>query len=895
MKAEGKKEQREAPVEVCTGDFDKTHNANAIYPEEQAAAGFLRRVLECGIAALLATVLLIFTYQLWGVDLSIPFTPAGDSLAVGGLAKGLMENSWYLFNPALGAPYGREFQDYPAPEILHIAALKLIGFFSPNYAFAVNFYFCLTFPLTAVLALLVLRRYGVSFFVSLVCSLLFAFLPSHIYRGTAHLFLACYYTIPLAFVLALEVSGGHTLAAKRGSSPGAGKRGLRLWQTSVIALIIGVSGLYYAFFSGFLAFVAGIYGAITRRSWRPLAEVFAVGVAVVIILGVTSLPTLLYISHNGSNALVAKRAPAEAETYGLRITQLLLPIQDHRISLFRNIRLEYDIRGMATGANESSFSSLGIVGAAGFVVLLGCLALDSNRGGLAAKLRLLSVLNIAAVLLATIGGFGSIFAFTITPGIRGYNRISVFIAFMALFAVALLLDTVRPRRPRNVILYMVGLGCLLLCGIYDQTPSPLLLPYAVRKKAFWNEDAFVKRIERSLPERSMIFQLPHMRWPENGPMNRLADYEPIRGYLHSRSLRWTYGAMKGRYGDSWLEYVSQRPVPEMLATLTFAGYAGIWINAQAYQDSAAELISTLRSVLREQPVVNDAGDVVFFDIRAFGAQLRRQYTDGEWLALRRDVLNPVFATWAGTCSTLEGSPAATNWRWCGNRAELVLEQQSDAPRPLTMSMSLQSASAEPSTVDISGPGVHRRLTVSRGSVNIRDSVTARPGRTTIQIVSTGKPVHVQGDPRTLVFNIVNFRIVPKETQRSSVNVVWNGCTAESAQSPDVRRWCTGSPELTLSNSSSKPADLLLTMSLRTVAPQPAHVRISGLGSEFGLLGPADPTLIVKRLILPPGSERIRIDSDAKGIAPAAKAGTWALQIDNFAAEQLAVPDVIVQN
>ena len=44
------------------------------------------------------------------------------------------------------------------------------------------------------------------------------------------------------------------------------------------------------------------------------------------------------------------------------------------------------------------------------------------------------------VLLGTIGGLGSMFAFFVSPMLRAYNRISIFIEYVSILAVALLVN-----------------------------------------------------------------------------------------------------------------------------------------------------------------------------------------------------------------------------------------------------------------------------------------------------------------------------------------------------------------------------------------------------------------------------------------------------------------------
>jgi phosphoglycerol transferase len=842
-------------------------------------------------------VLLIFVYRLWRADLTVPFSYDGDAVSLGAGLKGLAESPWYVFhpalavNPALGAPYGQAVQDYPVPDILHLLAIKLLTFFAPNYAFTLNLYFCISFPLTALVALAVLRRYQVSFFVSLVFSLLFAFLPYHMYRGVDHELLACYYTVPLIFVIALEVMAGNSLLLRQHRAT-ARSNGLRLWQTVVITIVTGTAGLYYAFFGAICIFVAGLRGAATRRSWRPFAEATLVCVALLAILVCACAPTLVYTVRHGSNPAVAQRIPAEAETFGLRITQLILPIADHYVPFLKSIRAKFDAQAISTPPTESRVSSLGFIGTVGFMILLGCLLIEPAGCLVLERLRCLSALNITAVLLATIGGFGSLFAFTITPGIRAYNRISIFVGFMSLFALALLIDALVCRYKHKALVYPV-LGCLLLVGIFDQRPFPLLPPYAAMKARFLKDQAFIRRIEASLPAGSMILQLPYLRWPEHGPLHLMPDYEPFRGYIHSKTLRWSYGAMVGRYPAVWIQNVSEQPVPEQLATLAFAGFSGIYIDTRGYPDKATNLISTLSAVLRETPISNGA-NIVFFDIRAFARQLRSQYSAADWEAARWEILNPLAVSGGGSCSALEGGPEVTRWRWCdSSKGELIIENRSARTRPLVITMNVNAATPGNSILDISGGGSNQRIELASGvSDLVRAPISAMPGRNVIRLASNAIPIHPIGDPRSLAFRITNLRISDPDEEPEPVSTAWNGCSAEEVRPATGSRLCSDSADLTVTNRSNKPADLLLTMSVQTTAVPHAVVRFTAPGSTWDVPAGTEPAIVVKRLLVPPGPARIHIDSDAGDVVHPGASKRAALRINDFRADAIALPHVI---
>ena len=58
----------------------------------------------------------------------------------------------------------------------------------------------------------------------------------------------------------------------------------------------------------------------------------------------------------------------------------------------------------------------------------------------------------------------------------------------------------------------------------------------------------------------MVFQLPYVPFPENPPVQQMSDYDHLRGALHSRTLKWSYPTMRGRWGDTWQRAIAQKRV-----------------------------------------------------------------------------------------------------------------------------------------------------------------------------------------------------------------------------------------------------------------------------------------------------------------------------------------------
>src|SRR5262249_49113932 len=176
------------------------------------------------------------------------------------------------------------------------------------------------------------------------------------------------------------------------------------------------------------------------------------------------------------------------------------------------------------------------------------------------------------------------------------NRICVYIAFFALFGLALLLQRAaeryaRTRRAR--VAFALGLGVLLAVGVLDQTSGRFVPPYAALAKEFRHDTEFIGRIEATVPDGTRVFPLPYLSFVEHVAPDWMGAYDPLRPYLHSRRLRWSYGAMVGRGTDRWQRRVAEAEPPEMLAELSRAGFGGIWIDRVGIPDRGARIETAL--------------------------------------------------------------------------------------------------------------------------------------------------------------------------------------------------------------------------------------------------------------------------------------------------------------
>jgi phosphoglycerol transferase len=565
-----------------------------------------------GAAAAMSSLVLTVVLQLWRADLTVPFAYTGDALWCQSWIKGIEENGWYLTNPRLGAPGSMQLYDFPQADNAHFLLLKLLMTATHDVALTFNLYYLLGFPLITVSGLFVMRRFGVSRLAGLTVSLLFTFLPYHFLRGQHHLFLASYFVVPLSVMVILWVYLDRLRwpwSRKTADAPWA--RG-RFWASLAVMLLTASAGVYYAFFACYLLLVAGLASVFDRRQGRGLIVASTLVAVTTAGVAVNLAPTLIYQHEHGVNGESAARLPDEAEVYGLKIGHLLLTINQHVVGRLNPSRQRYDLMPLSVG--EKQGATLGAVGSAGFLFLI-ALLLCRTRARQGEIVPGLAALNIAAVLLSTIGGFGSLFALFVSPSIRCYNRISIFIALFALMAVAILADRAlawwRDRGGR-LGQFQLALAGLAIFGLIDEIGRGHTPDYAAIKAQFDSDREFAQRIEDQLPPESMVYQFPYFPFPESPPLNQLGDYELLRPYLHSRALRFSYGAMRGRATDHWQSELAGAPLREQVAQLIERGFRGIAIDRAGYADHAAEVERELGELLNRAPQTSGDQRLAFF-------------------------------------------------------------------------------------------------------------------------------------------------------------------------------------------------------------------------------------------------------------------------------------------
>jgi len=704
-----------------------------------------RTILAAVGVALGSVAIAAWALKLWRADLGLPlrYSPVDDTKFYLALVKNIIGGGWWPHNPSLGAPYGSQLLDFPqGADNLNLALIWLLGRFTANPALVTNLFYLATFALASASCFVVFRALGVSRPSAAVGGALFSLLAYHFFRGESHLLLSAYYAVPLSGYVFLRLLEGHGLFARRAS----GARALR-WAsgrtlaTVSVCAVIGSENLYYATFAAVMLIGAVVAAAIMRR-WGAALSGLTAAALIALALGVNLAPSLLYQAAHGANAQVVRSA-AQDEAHGLKLTNLVLPPPHARIGALSRASATYD-NAVSPGYCEACYASLGTVGTVGFgwLALSALAALVGAAGALGAGplVRRASAGVLIAFAVATLGGLSSLLEFFVTPDIRGWNRMSVFIAFFSLLAVSLLLDLLGRRllpRRRGRALWAGVLVLVLAFGALDQTSDYFVPDYRTDAAEYHSDGAFVHAIQARLPAGAALFQLPYVPYPEGYPAtidNNLVtsfatSYEQLRGYLHSTTLRWSYGAMKGRSQD-WAAQLAAKPAQLVLPAAVSAGFDGLWVELAGYSAKRARLLGgELTALTGQAPMVSAARDLWFFDLRPYTRRLRAGHSAAQMAALRAATLTPL--------------------RTLCRRRGITLLNPTGMVHQAVFSVVLQADNGPGQAVLTYPDGHSARLVLNGGPVLIRRQVTLAPGASVLTISAAGSENAVQARQATL--------------------------------------------------------------------------------------------------------------------------------------------------
>src|SRR4030095_8370742 len=151
--------------------------------------------------------------------------------------------------------------------------------------------------------------------------------------------------------------------------------------------------------------------------------------------------------------------------------------------------------------------------------------------------RATSQLMLAALLIATTGGFGSTLSVLLTPRLTNYTLMAPYIAFFAIAALAVLVDRMVASRPTWRVDVWTA---VLVIGLFDHAVG---LEAAVTRRGDVVQESqrvrdMVFELEKRLPAGARVAQFPVQPRPKQ--QNQMQPFDHLKPYVLSRSLHMMF-------------------------------------------------------------------------------------------------------------------------------------------------------------------------------------------------------------------------------------------------------------------------------------------------------------------------------------------------------------------
>ena len=528
-----------------------------------------------------------YFFQLWRLDWQVPMLYGGDGI----YWVGQVQRSYGDLTASLGWPFYQPPSPYePNYDLIYDLFVAFVGLFTKDTGVVFNLY-VLVIPFANALAgYAVFRMTGMRRWLAFAFGVTFGLCPYVQQRLAGHMMLAAVEFVPFSVLLCFWCAEDPAFGR-----PGKGfLRNPRNWLALAFAWGIANNGAaYYPYFTCFFLCVTALCLILRDRRLSAGTPCFLTIGEIVLWMIPDFFPMVLGMIAGVGSTLTngVYRSPIGADIYSLRISSLLLSPNGYGWDkLARWFQRYFHLLATDEGPmyNENAYGYLGIVGVIAFLALLALLFRNHDwRAGreavprLSDRLWLLGRLNVAALLLASIASFGGLIGIFLRF-IRGYNRISPYIAFFALLAAGLWAEWfLRNHRGRGKALFTAVLAVVLAYGYWEQ--QGLFNPKYEEVQTTWYQDAaFMEEVEQAAGEDAVVFQLPYMKNFENGSLNNMWDYTLLRGPLHSDTLRFSYGAGYGTENDVWYKETSELEPEAMVAELRAQGVAGIYLDLDGY-------------------------------------------------------------------------------------------------------------------------------------------------------------------------------------------------------------------------------------------------------------------------------------------------------------------------
>jgi len=496
--------------------------------------------------------------------------------------------NWGLFGYQVGNhfgfPLGMDLSLFPGIDITQNSFAAVVNALTGNPYFGINLLLVLSFPLVSVLAYCSIRLTGLRGLLVIALAIAFTFIPFHFGRGLGHTYLGTMYAGVTAVILAQLIGMGklHTFSRKK------------VIAVSILVLITAWSGVYYAAFGLILMCAAWLWQWTKQDSLKPTRQTFLSGIPIIatlVLVVVGFIPSLIALRADPPFATLGDRTPYESVIFAGILAMAILPAPISKLAILANYNV--NVSDAFSAAPQFENSALGNYGTwvtfAALIVF--ALALFTR---IRSHLGFLSMLLVVSILFFIPWGLNYLFAATLTPQIRAWNRMIPLILLLVILLVATILANMKFTQTTRPQIAVLAIATLILGVTAVESVWPWRSTYTDSaqegEKVSQAAMNYTNAINTALPQNCAILQLPATVYPEQGPLGNFNDYDHFWQSITDSDKSWSYGAVKNTRAGAWMQQLPEVPGAEEIQTLARAGFCGIHLNTRAFVPPAQERI-----------------------------------------------------------------------------------------------------------------------------------------------------------------------------------------------------------------------------------------------------------------------------------------------------------------
>lgn len=516
----------------------------------------------------------------------------------------------YATTTQFGFPLGMNLNYSPNLDLTENAFGRLVDLVSGSPFTGINVLLFVSFPLTAVLAYLMLRLVGGRGPLAIALASAFSLIPFHFGRGLGHTYLATMYSAVTALTIALVIGLG--LLPRIARHPRRSRRVLGWTAVAGLVVLTSWSGLYYAAFGLILGAAAVLWRYARRDRWRDLALAVLPVVSIGVLAVVGFLPGLLTTLASPPTQSLAERTPYESVTFAGNLAMALIPAPISQLpGMWRYNEAIYSAFGAAPQLENTALTNFGTwITSACVVVFLGGMAVLARRGRLRrTPVPLLAYLTAVTVLFFVPWGLNYLVAGTVTAQVRAWNRLLPILLLLFIAGAAAVLARTRLGRPST---WSVVAAVVVLTVVTVEQVLPFRAAYAAGAsqgtEAVAAARAYSAQLNAAIPEDCGVLQLPYVVYPEQGSIEELTDYEHFLQGLVNPDKDYSYGAVKGTDAAEALTGLGNRFSPQVVDALVAQGFCAVHVDRRGFTDTAWTWVTTgLRESFGEPVATGDDG------------------------------------------------------------------------------------------------------------------------------------------------------------------------------------------------------------------------------------------------------------------------------------------------